>query len=343
MLEIDGSQKSGSGTILRLSIALSSILGQPLHIRNIRKKRDPPGLRPQHLEAVLTAAKLCDAKVEGATLGSEELWFEPGSIRGGKITAEIGTAGSIPMLIMTVLPMCMFAQNPVSLHICKGGTDVRNSPTINYLKYIVFPMLDRMGLKASLDILKYGYYPRGMGEVILNVYPKKKLSPIHLEEFGEARCVEGISVCTYLADRRVAERQAKEAQRLLAARNYDASIQILNDFSNPLQKGSSIVLWMRTDRDALLGADAIGEIGKSSEEVAREAVANLIAEADAKATVDIHLGDILIPYIAFTEESSYKVRSITDHLETNVWLTSMILGVDFRIEKEDGLFRVVKI
>ncbi|MFZ0965006.1 MAG: RNA 3'-terminal phosphate cyclase, partial [Candidatus Bathyarchaeia archaeon] len=52
MIEIDGSQKSGSGTILRLSIALAAILGQPLHIYNIRQNRPQPGLRPQHLEAV---------------------------------------------------------------------------------------------------------------------------------------------------------------------------------------------------------------------------------------------------------------------------------------------------
>ena len=134
MLEVDGSQKSGSGTILRLSVALAAILGESLHIFNIRKKRDQPGLRPQHLEAVLTAARLCNASVEGATLGSQELWFHPSKIEGGEIRSEIGTAGSIPMLTMTVLPICAFARQPVRLHISKGGTDVRHSPTTNYLR-----------------------------------------------------------------------------------------------------------------------------------------------------------------------------------------------------------------
>jgi len=68
VLEVDGSQKSGSGTILRLSVALAGILGEPLHIYNIRKKRRQPGLRPQHLEAILTAARLCNAEIKGATL-----------------------------------------------------------------------------------------------------------------------------------------------------------------------------------------------------------------------------------------------------------------------------------
>ncbi|MDH5754842.1 MAG: RNA 3'-phosphate cyclase, partial [Candidatus Bathyarchaeota archaeon] len=109
MIEIDGSQKSGSGTILRFSVALAIVLEQTLHIYNIRQNRPQPGLRPQHLEAVLTAAKLCNAELEGARLNSRELWFKPKDVKGGKFEAEIGTAGSIPMLLMTVLPVCAFA------------------------------------------------------------------------------------------------------------------------------------------------------------------------------------------------------------------------------------------
>ncbi len=134
MFDIDGSKESGSGTILRLSIALAAIAGKPLHIYNIRQNRSQPGLKPQHLEAVLTGAKLCNAKTEGATLCSRELWFKPREIRSGKFEAEIGTAGSIPMLLMTVLPICFFAKGPIELHVTKGGTDVPHSPTINYLQ-----------------------------------------------------------------------------------------------------------------------------------------------------------------------------------------------------------------
>ncbi|MEM1507310.1 MAG: RNA 3'-terminal phosphate cyclase [Candidatus Bathyarchaeia archaeon] len=344
MLEVDGSQKSGSGTILRLSIALASILGEPLHIYNIRKKRSEPGLRPQHLESVLTAAKLCNAEVEGAYVGSQELWFKPREISGGDLTAEIGTAGSISMLIMTVLPICAFAKKPVSLRISKGGTDVRHSPTINYLINVYLKILERMGLKAQIEVKKYGYYPKGMGEVILRVQPCRELKPIRLEEFGEIEDVRGVSVCTFLADRKVAERQAKEAERLLQTRGLAPKIQIINDFSNPLQKGSSLVLWIETDKGALLGSDSIGEIGKTSETVAQEAVKGLLEEIDAKATVDVHMADMLIPYVALAKgESVYLARIITDHLESNIWLAEEILGVKFHIEKANGLYKISKI
>ena len=142
MFEIDGSQKSGSGTILRLSVALAAISRQPVHIYNIRKNRPKSGLKPQHLEAVLTAAKLCNAELQGATLNSRELWFKPYEIKSGNFEAEIGTAGSIPMLLMTVLPICAFAKGMVRVHVTKGGTDVSHSPTINYMCNVLLPVLN---------------------------------------------------------------------------------------------------------------------------------------------------------------------------------------------------------
>jgi RNA 3'-terminal phosphate cyclase (ATP) len=343
MLKIDGNQKSGSGTILRLSIALAGILGEPLHIYNIRKKRSQPGLRPQHLEAVLTAAKLCNANLRGASLGSQEIWFEPDAIKGGEINAEIGTAGSIPMLIMTVLPICVFSRQLVNLRISKGGTDVRNSPTINYLKYVLLPTLERMGLKASIEVHKYGYYPKGMGEVTVKVQPFKELSQIKLEEFGNVAKVGGISVCTFLSDRKVAERQANEAERLLSAQGYRPEIRIINDFSSPMQKGSSLLLWVKTDSGVLLGGDAIGEIRKPSKAVARETVRNLLDEVQTEATVDVHLADMLVPYVALIEgECTYLTRTVTDHLESNIWLATTILGIDFQVEKKGKLYQIVK-
>lgn len=343
MLDVDGSQKSGSGTILRLSLALSGILGESLHIYNIRRKRFKPGLRFQHLEAVLTAAKICEAKVEGATLNSQEILFEPSGIKGGKIYAEIGTAGSIPLLIMTILPICAFAKQPVDLTITSGGTDTRHSPTINYLRYILLPVLEDMNLKIELEVNKYGYYPKGMGEVNLKVQPIKELLPFNLDRFGSVKKVNGISVCTFLTDRRVAERQSKEAERLLTGHGYPPKIQVIDDFSNPKQKGSSIVLWAKTNTGVILGGDAIGEIHKSSELVGREAAQNLLDEILAEATVDIHLADMLIPFIALaTGKSKFITRKATAHLISNIWLVSTILGTEFGIEKKKQLYLISK-
>ncbi len=343
MIEVNGSQKSGSGTILRLSVALSAIKGEPLHIRNIRQNRPRPGLKPQHLEAVLTAARLCDAEVEGAELNSRELWFRPKQIRGGDIEAEIGTAGSIPMLLLTVLPICAYVKRTVYLHVSRGGTDVSHSPTINYIRFVLLPTLKRMGLDASLTVHKYGYYPKGMGEVTLIVEPCMSLKPLRLESFGKTIAVKGVSVCTFLADRKVAERQAEAASEYLVERGLNPDIQVVNDTSNSLQKGSSIVLWAETDAGTIVGADAIGQLGKASETVGIEAAEKLWEELSAKSTVDIHTADLLIPYIALAHgRSSFLTRTLSEHLETNIWLAEEILQTKFVISKVDGLYEVEK-
>lgn len=344
MIEIDGSEKSGSGTILRMAVALCAIVGQPLHIYNIRQKRPQPGLKPQHLEAVLTAAKLCDAELEGAKVDSRELWFRPREIRGGKVEAEIGTAGSISMLLMTVLPMCAFAENTVHLHISRGGTDVSHSPTINYMRFVLLPTLQRMGLNTVLTVRRYGYYPKGNGEVTIAVTPCKSLKALSLETFGNVKPINGVSVCTFLADRKVAERQAKAANEYLGERGYRADIQITNDASNPLQKGSSLVLWAETDTNAILGADAIGELRKASEAVGTEAAEKLYKEISARSTVDSHLADLLVPYVALAHgRSTYSTRTVTEHLQTNIWLAERILNVKFVLEKKDGLHRLERV
>ena len=344
LFEVDGSQKSGSGTILRLAVALAAVTRQELHIYNIRSKRPQPGLKPQHLEAVLTAAKLSDAETRGAILKSQELWFNPGEIRGGKYEAEIGTAGSIPMLLLTILPIAAFAKEPVWLHISRGGTDTWSAPTINYLRFVLLPVLAMMGLKTSVAVSKYGYYPKGMGEVTLTVEPSHKLLTFRLEEFGKLRSIMGRSVCTFLADRRVAQRQADAAKACLSDKGYPVNIEVVNDSSNSLQKGSSIVLWAETSSGARLGSDAIGELGKLAETVGEEAAFKLLADLQAKPTVDVHLADMIVPYLALADGSSaFMTRTVSDHLEANIWLAEKILGVEFKVANVDGLFKVEKL
>jgi len=344
LIDIDGSKKGGSGTILRLAVSLSAITHQSIHLYNIRQKRPQPGLKPQHLEAVLTAARLSDAEVRGAVLGSREIWFEPKEINGGKIDAAIGTAGSIPMLLMTVLPICAFGNEPVELHISKGGTDTTNAPTINYIRHILLPVLRLMNITATLDVLKYGYYPKGNGEIAAKIESSKRLNPLQLETFGNLKKINGLSICTFLAERKVAERQAEAAKTYIKQRGWASDIQTLNDTSNPLQKGSSITLWAETDSGCIIGADAIGKIKKSSEKVGEEAAKKLIDEITVQPTVDAHLADMLIPYVALArEDSTYLTGTISEHLETNIWVTEEILNVKFRTEKNGRLFSVRKI
>jgi RNA 3'-terminal phosphate cyclase (ATP) len=155
--------------------------------------------------------------------------------------------------------------------------------------------------------------------------------------------LSGVSVCTFLADRQVAERQAKAAQDVLSQNGYKAEIQVVNDQSNLIQKGSSIVMWAQTDTGAIVGADAIGELRKMAEAVGKEAAEKLLAELVVKPTVDVHLADMLLPYMALSEgKSAFLTRTISEHIESNIWLIEKMLNVKFKIEKVNNLYRIEK-
>jgi len=200
-----------------------------------------------------------------------------------------------------------------------------------------------MGVDADITVQKYGYYPKGMGEATMSVKPNRHLKPVSLESFGGLKGIKGVSVCTFLADRQVAERQAKTAQDNLFQNDYKADIQVVNDQSNPIQKGSSIVLWAETNADIIIGADAIGELRKMSEAVGKEAAERLITELSVKPTVDVYLADMLIPYMALAQgKSVFFARTISEHIESNIWLMEKMLNVKFTIEKINNLYRIEK-
>jgi RNA 3'-terminal phosphate cyclase (ATP) len=182
-----------------------------------------------------------------------------------------------------------------------------------------------------------------MGEATMTAKPNQALKPIQLENFGKIKSVSGVSVCTFLGDRRVAERQAKSAENCLAHKGYNASIEVVNDQSNLFQKGSSIVLWAETDTGVMIGADAIGELRKMSEAVGEEAAEKLLTELTVEPTVDVYLADMLIPYMALAQgKSAFLVRAISEHIEANIWLMEKILNVQFTSQKVNNLYRIEK-
>ncbi|NPA70216.1 MAG: RNA 3'-terminal phosphate cyclase [Crenarchaeota archaeon] len=347
IIEIDGSILEGGGQILRTSLALSALTGRPIRIYNIRAKRSNPGLQAQHLTGVRAVAELCNAKVEGAYKGSMELIFIPGKIRSGKFRFDIGTAGSISLVIQAILPVLVFAPDRVEVEIT-GGTDVRWSPPIDYVRYVMLPILSKLGVKAEVIVYRRGHYPRGGGHVKLIVEPVDHLNSIVDVERGEVKEIRGRSHCVKLP-KHVSERQARAAEEYLRSRGYKVPINIELEYYPPdrdphLGPGSGIVLWAITDRDEILGGDALGEKGKPAEEVGREAAEKLVEDLSTNMAFDRHMGDMLIPYIALAEGySKIGVAKLTLHTITNVHIVEKILNVKFKVQGEQDKPGVIEV
>jgi RNA 3'-terminal phosphate cyclase (ATP) len=336
LLHIDGSFGEGGGQILRTSLALSSVLGKPIEITNIRKARKKPGLRPQHLTAVMAAASIARAEVRGAELSSTALQFRPDRTSGGTyhfdVSEKKGSAGSVNLVLQTILlPLCFAVQ--ASLVTVKGGTHVPWSPSYHYLSSIVAPLLFRLGVKAEFSIASWGWYPIGGGHVSARITPARELRPLTIIERGKLLRVTGISAVSNLPNH-IAARQRDRALAILSRQDIDASIEIQTAPS----PGKGSFLFLTAEFEHLpAGFGSLGAIGKRAEEVADEACKELLSHLSANGALDPHLADQIVPWFAFCRgKSEFTTSRVTRHLLTNLWVVRQFLDIDVRVEGSEG-------
>jgi len=341
MIVINGSYGEGGGQVLRTSLTLSALLGEPVRIENIRVKRRKPGLQAQHLTGVRAIAQICDGELEGADFGSPTLTFRPTSPpRTGEYSFDVakarkgGSAGATSLVFQTLLLPLASAPGQSRLTI-RGGTHVAWSPPFHYLKHVYLPALARMGLEARAEIERWGWYPIGGGEMTATIRGRKgsHLSGLNLVERGELKRLWGISTTSNLPPH-ISQRQKRRAEEYLRKRGFDPQIEIV-DAPSPGQ--GTVVFLMAEYEHTVAGFSSLGRRGKPAEKVAEEACRDFIAYHQSGACLDKHLADQLILPLALTPgPSAFTTCEITQHLLTNVWVVEQFLDVRFEIEGEEG-------
>jgi RNA 3'-terminal phosphate cyclase (ATP) len=326
MIDIDGAQKSGSGTVVRFAVGLAALLGEELHLTNIRAKREKPGLRPQHLKAIEALRDVCHGSLNGGKVGSREICFKPGGrAKGGDYEWDIGTAGSTTLLVMTLLPAALFATRAMGLKI-SGGLFQDFAPSAYHMQFVLLPILKRMGITAGLSVIRPGYVPRGGGIIQVNIDPVVgKIKPIRLVEPGSVNRIQGIALASHLEQRKVSERMIRKCRELLESEGYEVQIEAVHD-TLAQQRGAALAIYTRTSSGCILGADRAGAPGRTSEAIGEHVARNLIEDLAIGATVDRYLADQLILYAALADGiSEYRIPRLTEHVETNLWLVESIL------------------
>ncbi|RLJ05072.1 MAG: RNA 3'-phosphate cyclase [Candidatus Aenigmatarchaeota archaeon] len=335
VIEIDGGIGEGGGQIIRTAIALSALTGKGTKIKNIRAKRCNPGLRPQHLTCIKAVGDLCNAELKYAEIGSHKLEFFPKKLSEKPMNIEIGTAGSVTLVIQSLLPVLTKVRKPVDI-VIHGGTSVKWAPTIRYFEYVTIPLLNKFGFGFELEMIKEGFYPTGGGEVILHVTPSFPKT-IKLIEFGK---IEKISGCSYASDKlgvaRVAERQMHAAQELIK-KELGITPEIEIEYHPASSIGSGIDLWCKGGY-SIIGANHLGEKKKRAEDVGRLAAADLIKELKTSMPIDRYMGDQLIPFMAIStlknkKECEIAVSKITEHCKTNIKIVEKFLPIKFNIKE----------
>lgn len=334
---IDGNHLEGGGQIVRTALALSAILGKPFEISDIRKGRKVPGLKAQHRSAINALKEICGAQVSDVTLGSSQFIFSPGKLDSRTLSVDIGTAGSITLLMQSLWIPVILGGGKFRLKI-KGGTDTQWSMPIDYVQEVFVPQLRRYA-DIDIKVVRRGYYPKGGGQVDIKVKGKYTLDTLSdapalsLNSQGTLMQIKGVShASSDLAEAQVAERQATAAKHVLA--RLGVPVNIIPQYSETDSTGSCITLWAVFSLDAddvdvanpiRLGADALGERGKRAEVVGEEAAKKLLIEIESGAAVDSHLADNLVPFVALFG-GGFRTSQMTKHTLTNVYAVEKFLG-----------------
>jgi len=328
-LKINGGHGEGGGQIIRSAITLSCITKQPIHLENIRKNRKNEGLRPQHLTAIIILQKIANAKVIGAKIGSTELKFVPGNIDNLELVEDVKTAGSISLILQVLIPVVAISQKKLSLTI-KGGTDVLWSPSMDYTQYVLKEAYSRIGINFSIKLTKRGYYPRGGGEIKLEVYPSK----IKSINFSQRKTNNLKLICTFSKiSRELIIEKLKIIEEKFSKTNFNVKVEIKEE--KAIDSGASLLLYS-IDENSIIGMDKL--FNKKTQNFDLD-IDKFINNSTG---MDENLADMLVvPASLGVKKTVFQVKEITKHLETNLFVTSKITGCKYGIGKISGGFEII--
>ncbi|HZZ44881.1 MAG TPA: RNA 3'-terminal phosphate cyclase [Tepidisphaeraceae bacterium] len=326
MILIDGSLGEGGGQILRTSLALSMVTGQPFRITSIRAGRAKPGLLRQHLTAVNAAAAISSAALDGASIGSQSLTFSPGPVTPGNYTFSIGSAGSTTLVLQTILPARLLAGAP-SVITLEGGTHNPHAPPFDFLDRAFLPLINRMGPTVTLSLDRAGFYPAGGGRFTAHVIPCTKLSPLHLLERGQS--VRKLATASVAAlPGAIAKRELEKVEQRLGWTGDQLQIRQLPSSQGP---GNILTLEIQSEQITELFT-GFGLKGVSAEAVAEQAITPVRNYLAANVPVGPHLADQLLLPLSLAGAGSFLTSLPTLHTTTNIAIIQRFLPVRLSVQ-----------
>jgi RNA 3'-phosphate cyclase len=335
MIEIDGSHGEGGGQILRTAISLSAVRQEPVKIWNVRAGRPNPGLSAQHVTSIEAVAELCDAEVDGLFQGSKEITFRPGQIVGGDFEFDVGTAGSVSLIIQSCLLPAATSKTTVKLTV-RGGTDVRWSPPMDYLTLVHMPMAKMFGVAFDTEIISRGFYPEGGGEVAVEISPASRLTGAQIPSPGQVRRIEGVAFAQNLPDHVLTRMKHAAMKQLVGFKE----VKIDSNLSKGRSTGAGIVL-ASVCENTVLGQSALGEKGVRAEALGEGCAHDLMETVRSGAAVDEHMLDQILPYMALADEPSLATaEEMTGHAQTNIWVLEKFVGRRFDVKNAGNLVEV---
>ena len=266
------------------------------------------------------AAEICDASVEGAEIGSRALVFHPGRLRAGNFTFSIGTAGSCTLVLQTVLLPLLTATKESGVSVT-GGTHNPAAPPFEFLQRSYLPLLERMGARVALDLVSFGFYPRGGGEIRAQIVPAPSLGSLSLMERGApSRGIAEAYVAGLPAG--IATRELDVIGKRLGWTREQLHLRPLPNDVGP-GNAVTITLGYENVTEVFTG---FGERGVRAEDVALAAADEALSYRAATAPVGEHLADQLLLPLALGAGGIFLTTTASGHLHSNAEIVRRFTG-----------------
>ena len=335
MIIIDGSEGEGGGQVVRNALALSLVTGQPCRITNVRGAREKPGLMRQHLTAVEAVCAIGGAVCEGASVGSTEIAFTPGRVMPGDYRFAVGTAGSTGLVLQTVLMPLLLADAPSRL-VLEGGTHNMMAPPFEFIERVFLPIINRMGPKVSARLLRHGFFPRGGGQIEVDIMPAP-LAPIDCVERGALRAVSATALFAALPFN-IAEREIATARKLLRDWPEEAfSVRQLPEEQGP---GNALMLEAAFEHTTEI-VTGFGKLGVSAESLTKTAAHRMAGFLASDAFAGPYLADQLLLPFALAKGGSFTTVKPSQHSRTAAEIIGRFLEVEpIFVQQSNGTHRM---
>jgi RNA 3'-terminal phosphate cyclase (ATP) len=215
-----------------------------------------------------------------------------------------------------------------------GGTYNESAPSFPFLENTWQRHMASIGIPVLVAMPVAGYYPQGGGTLEAWIEPATP-RPLILENRGELVRIRGMAETTNLPTgigRRMADRAIEALSEF--ANQDGASLEVESCQIAGIGQGASITLTAEFTQGPPATFVGLGKRGKRAEDVADDAVAQLLEHLEANGAVDLHSADQLLLPLAFAPgRSVFTVTRVTEHLRTNVETIGAFLDASIRIEE----------
>jgi RNA 3'-terminal phosphate cyclase (ATP) len=273
-------------------------------------------------------AAVCTAQVEGAALGSRKLRFTPGAVRPAEYRWSIGSAGSVTLVLQTLLYPQLLATGP-SLVSIEGGTHNGQSPTFEFLTECLAPLLEFWGYKMELSLERVGFYPAGGGRISARLFP------------GAANKMKNALI---LENPKVLDIETRSWSSNIPPRIGQVEVDLVGEaLGIPPEKrraylvessgaGNALSVIITTNQGKRVFT-SFGERQLVAESVAVDCVAQARRWLKSGASVDEHLQDQLLLPMALARGGRFTSVAPSEHTLTNMDVIRAFLPVDFGIRE----------